>query len=205
MIVIKVTYLLILSFLIGGIPTGYLITKVVHKKDLRNIGSGNIGFANVVRTAGLFSGIVVLVVDSGKAFCAAYYLSRLFDEVFLYRLLFGITLILGNIFTPFLKFKGGKGVAAGLGVALAFSPYSVLFSLGAFLFTILITQFISLGSLIAAAIFAASNILFYVYAGKDVYSVLFSALLFLAIVIRHTSNIKRLIRGEENKFGNKKQ
>jgi glycerol-3-phosphate acyltransferase PlsY len=201
----KAVYLFIIAFFIGAIPSGYLITKVFHKKDIRNYGSGNIGFANVWRTVGIFSGIIVLLIDVGKAFVFAYYFPLFFENASLFRLLFSITIILGNIFNPFLKFKGGKGVATGLGVAAAVNPFSVLFSLAAFLIVILTTKYISLGSLTGAGVYLVSNILFYFNAGKDIYSVLFAFLLFIAILLRHISNIKRLIRGEENKIGFKKQ
>ena len=202
---IRTGFLFILSYLVGAVPTGYLLTKIMHKKDIREYGSGNIGFANVLRTVGVVTGIMVLIVDTGKSFLATYYFSRIFEEATLYRLLFGIAVILGNIFNPFLKFKGGKGVSAGLGVALAFNPFSVIFSLLAFLFTVKITKYISLGSLIAATVYLISNIFFYIYTDYDIYSAVFAIIIFCAIILRHISNIKRLIQGEENKIGTKKQ
>lgn len=202
---IKFIPFLFLSYIIGGIPTGYLAVKITQKKDIRNCGSGNIGFTNVLRTAGPVLGSLVMVIDTGKAFFTAYCFSNLFETPSLYRLIFGITVIIGNIFNPFLKFKGGKGVAAGLGVALAISPVPVIFSVAAFSITILISRYISLGSLTAASVFLISNILYHSYAGKNWWAVIFSGLLFIVIVFSHTSNIKRLLRGEENKIGKRKQ
>ena len=202
---IKFIPFLVLSYIIGGIPTGYLAVKIIQKKDIRNYGSGNIGFTNVLRTAGLVLGSLVLVIDTGKAFFTTYCFSNLFDTPALYRLLFGITLIIGNIFNPFLKFKGGKGVAAGFGVALAISPIPVIFSVAAFSIIILTFRYISLGSLTAASVFLISNILLHSYTEKNWWAIIFSVLLFIAIVYSHTSNIKRLLRGEENKIGKRKQ
>jgi glycerol-3-phosphate acyltransferase PlsY len=195
----------ILSFLVGTIPTGYLLLKITRKEDIRNLGSGNIGFTNVLRAAGLLSGIVVLLIDTGKAFAAAYFLSNYFDTPSLFRLLFGISVILGNTFNPFLKFRGGKGVAAGLGVALAINPYSAIFCVAAFSFVVLISKYISLGSLTAAAVFLISNALFHRYHQKNLWAIIFAALLFVAIYLRHISNIKRLFKGEEKKIGKRKQ
>lgn len=202
---IRTGALFIFSYLVGAVPTGYLLTKIMHKKDIREYGSGNIGFANVLRTVGVVTGILVLVVDTGKAFLATYYFSRLFEEATPYQLLFGIAVILGNIFNPFLKFRGGKGVSAGLGVALAINPFSVIFSLLAFLITVRITKYISLGSLIAATVYLISNMIFYVFIEYDIYSAVFGILIFCAILLRHISNIKRLIQGEEDKIGTKKK
>lgn len=201
----KAIIFFILSYLVGTIPTGYLLLKLTRKEDIRNLGSGNIGFTNVLRVAGLFSGIVVLVIDTGKAFTAVYFLSNYFETPSLFRLLFGISVILGNTFNPFLKFKGGKGVAAGLGVALAMNPYSAIFCVTAFSVVVLISRYISLGSLTAAAVFLISNIIFHRYHEKNLWAIIFALLLFIAIYIRHISNIKRLFKGEENKIGKRKQ
>jgi glycerol-3-phosphate acyltransferase PlsY len=200
----KVLLLSVVSYFIGGIPTGYIIFWVAKKEDIRNLGSGNFGFSNVVRAAGPLLGALVLIIDAGKAFTITYYFSSFFENPNFYKLLFGLIAILGNIFTPFLKFKGGKGVAAGLGVALAISPYAVGISLIVFTLTVFLSRYFSLGSLAAAFVFLISNILFFLFSGNDIYVVVFSVLLFLAIVIRHISNIKRLINGEENKIGKKK-
>jgi glycerol-3-phosphate acyltransferase PlsY len=199
--IIKTLTLCILAYLIGGIPSGFLCVKVFHKKDIRKYGSGNIGFTNVLRTVGILTGIAVLVLDAGKAYAVSFFFPLFFDDSHLFRLIFGVLTIVGNVFNPFLHFKGGKGVGTGLGVALAISPFSVLFSLAVFLIVVKLSRYVSLASLSAATTFFLSCIIFYICAGKDPYSVVFAVLLFCIIVIRHSSNIKRLIRGEENKIG----
>jgi glycerol-3-phosphate acyltransferase PlsY len=203
--VLKGLLLFIAAFMIGGIPTGFIVTRVFHHKDIREHGSGNIGFTNVLRTAGVISGLSVLVVDAGKGFVVSYFFPELFGAESLFRLLFGITVILGNIFTPFLRFRGGKGVGTGLGVAIAVNPFSVIFALAGFITVVGTTKFVSLGSLLAAAIYLASNSIFSLKGGKDIYSLIFAFLLFIVIVLRHISNIKRLLRGEENRIGIKKR
>lgn len=199
---IETLFLFTISFIIGGIPTGYLVVKLLKKKDVRKYGSGNIGFANVWRVAGIHTGISVLLIDAGKAFLSTYYFSNLYQSPPLYRLLFGLTVITGNIFNPFLKLKGGKGVATGVGVAFAVSPLSVLYGLSVFLITLSISRYVSLGSLAGVSIFTISNISYYfIYTNREPYPVIFSILLFMVVFLRHTSNIKRLIKGEENKIG----
>lgn len=189
------------AFLVGGIPTGYIAVKLARNKDVRKQGSGNIGSTNVFRTEGPLLGSTVLLVDAGKAFAATFFLAMLFDQQSLFRLLLGMTVIFGNIFTPFLRFKGGKGVGAGLGVACAVSPLSALAAVACFAVVVGFTRYVSLGSLSAALVFAAGNLLFYTAGGRDIYGFLFALILLLAIVIRHISNIKRLLHGEENKIG----
>jgi glycerol-3-phosphate acyltransferase PlsY len=119
----------------------------------------------------------------------------------LFRVLLGITAITGSVFTPFLGFRGGKGVGSGLGAALAVNPLAVLVSLAVFGITVLSSRFVSLGSLAAAATLALSSFLLYRFSGLgDVYGFAFSLLLFTVIVLRHTANIKRLVHGEENRI-----
>ncbi len=199
-----IVFLFICAFIIGGIPTGYLIVKIAKKKDIRNYGSGNIGFTNVFRVAGLKLAVFVLIIDVLKAFLTAYLFSFLTDNFELYRVLFGISVILGNIFSPFLGFKGGKGVATGLGVAIAISPFGVIAAILIFLIMLLIFKYVSVGSLSAAFIFMVTNIILYLNS-KDIYRLTFSILLFLTVTFTHRENIKRLISGTENKIGKRER
>jgi glycerol-3-phosphate acyltransferase PlsY len=192
------------AFLIGGIPTGYIVVKIFRKKDIKDYGSGNIGFSNVYRTEGLKLGALVLIIDVLKGFLVTFYFARFFPNQFLFRFLLGITVITGNIFTPFLGFRGGKGVATALGVTLALNPYASLCALCAFIITVKLSRYISLGSLVAVSVYTLASMLFYFFADVDVFSLLFAALLFIAIVVRHISNIKRLINGQENRIGSDK-
>jgi glycerol-3-phosphate acyltransferase PlsY len=195
------TVLVLASFLIGGIPTGYLIVQLFKSRDIRDYGSGNIGFSNVWRTEGLVLGLLVLAIDVGKAFTVTYFFSFFFVQTSLFRLILGIAVILGNIFTPFLKFRGGKGVATSLGVAIALNPYASLCALVVFVITVKLSRYMSLGSLIAVFVYTLASFIFYATGYSDIYTVVFAALIFVAIVVRHISNIKRLIHGQENKIG----
>jgi len=197
--------LIFLSFMIGSIPTGYILVKTVRKHDIRESGSGNIGFTNVLRNEGIVLGTIVLVVDVAKAFAAPFFFSSITSNPPLYRLLMGIAVILGNIFTPFLRFKGGKGVASGLGVALAVNPPAALIALCIFGIVVKITRYISLGSLSAAGGFALSSVILYAVSSYGVYSLIFGLLIFFVVTVRHISNIKRLLQGRENKIGKEKK
>jgi len=199
----KSAIFLLLSFLIGGIPTGYILVKLKDHKDVRTLGSGNIGFTNVLRVSGIWAGIIVLLIDIGKAFFTVYIFSNIMTNIELYRLLFGLSVILGNLFSPYLKFKGGKGVATGLGVSIAISPYAVILAIIVFLLILFIFRYVSLGSMLAAFSFLIANTFFYFKFG-DVYQLSFSIILFIAVIASHRENINRLIKGTENKIGTKK-
>jgi len=214
---IKVIIFLLLSYFVGAIPTGFIAFKIRYKKDIREVGSGNIGFANVLRTAGPVLGGIVLLCDAGKAFTATYFFSHFFPSVTLFKIIFGIAVITGNILNPFLRFKGGKGVGAALGVTLAIAPCATIGGLIVFTITVLLSRYISLGSISAITVYTFLSFIFYrlgsssgehkielfsteAFGRGEAYSFYFSLILFILIVIRHISNIKRLIKGEENKI-----
>jgi len=194
------TALFIAAFLVGGIPTGFLVVRIMRNRDIRDQGSGNVGFSNVYRTEGLLPGAVVLIVDVGKAFAASYFISLFFADYGLFRFLIGITVILGNVFSPFLGFKGGKGVATALGVTLALNPFASLCALVSFVLTVKLSRYMSVGSLVAVTVYVIASLLFFLYADFTMYTIIFAAMLFIVIAIRHISNIKRLIHGQENRI-----
>jgi glycerol-3-phosphate acyltransferase PlsY len=196
--------LVILAWLIGSIPTGFLLVKICKKQDVRKQGSGNIGFTNVLRTSGILLGLTVLAIDVAKAWLATRYLSGLLPSTAFARPIIGIAVIIGNIFNPFLKFRGGKGVATGLGVAIAISPFCVLYAVGAFGLAVLATRYVSIGSLSAASVFTICTIICWIRGTKDIYTLVFSVLLSIAVFLRHITIIHRLVHGEENKIGKRK-
>jgi glycerol-3-phosphate acyltransferase PlsY len=200
----KAASFFVLSYLIGGVPTGYLLVKLVKHSDIRAQGSGNIGFTNVARSAGVFLGIVVLIVDAGKAYLAVRYFPTLFEQERVLKPIFGCAVIAGNILNPFLGFRGGKGVATGLGACLAVSPVALLWALGAFGCALAVSRYVSLSSLTAAAVFLAANGVLFDRGSVDLAALAFAGALFAAVSARHASNIQRLIRGEENKIGKRR-
>lgn len=198
----------LISFLIGAIPTGLIIGKT-KKVDLRNEGSKNIGATNVTRTLGPFFGFITLFIDALKAFLPLLFLKNFLNFFNLNSLKLDINIIYsitalailcGNTFNPFLRFKGGKGVATGLGIILFLNPYGVLFSFVVFLITVIISKYISLGSILAVFSIIASSFFFCKH-----YSIIISiSLIGLIVIIRHKDNIKRLLNSTENKFSLKK-
>jgi acyl phosphate:glycerol-3-phosphate acyltransferase len=205
MIFLGAVVMLIASYFIGAVPTGYLIVKAIKGTDIREVGSGNIGATNVKRVLGMKWFIVVLILDALKGFIPVSVSFAVFGE----RIPFvpvaaGIAAILGHTFTVFLNFKGGKGVATSLGVFLALAPLSLLTSLLVFAMLLIFFNYISLGSIVAAAMLPAFVFLY----GEGGYLnlALFAALGAAAFIIyKHKENIKRLMNGTESRFDMKKE
>jgi len=197
-----------LSFLIGGLPFSFWLVKIFKKVDLRKVGSQNVGATNVFRTQGKLMGSVALALDIFKGFAVIIFLYPLFEsqphwDPFLYHLTMGVCAILGHTWTPFLGFKGGKGVAASAGVFLGLLPVPFLFALGFFIVSFALTKIISVGSLTAACVFPLGVYLF--EGDNPQFEKLLIISIFLAVFIffTHRKNIKRIISGEEKKITDK--
>ena len=152
------SYLLILfiAYLLGSIPFGLLIVKARGGPDLRSSGSGNIGAANVSRTAGAFAGLLTLLLDSGKGYLAVWIAGRLGRDTASARLMMlaALAAVIGHMYPVWLRFKGGKGVATGLGVFLPICPEAVGAATVLWVLVVLFWRYSSLGSMVAAAIVA---------------------------------------------------
>ena len=193
----------LIGFFSGAIPFGFIISKL-KGIDIRKHGSGNIGFSNVFRTVGKIEGISVLFLDIAKGFLPVLFLVRYYG--YHYGIIAGIAAMLGHMFTPILKFKGGKGVATGLGIFIALAPLSALFTFIVWLIVVVISRYISLGS-ITAAIALPLFIYFSRFIGRDEYNIfllIFTIFVCLLVIIMHRLNIKRLVQGKERKFSLKK-
>lgn len=193
-------YLIIgLAFFIGGLPFGYLVGKYIYKVDIRQIGSGNIGAINVVRSLGIRWGILVLFLDLSKSFLAlTLFKGYLIQDHYLF--LFSLLLVLGHDYSPFLNFKGGKGVATSMGIYLALYPTALIWAVPIYIFILLVTGFPSLASLISLL-----SIPFIVYLYKSPnYLVILSIIFFLIALLRHKENIVRLLEGRENRIFKRK-
>ena len=190
------------AYIIGSIPTAYIFGKVLKGIDIREYGSGNAGATNVFRVIGKTPGIIVLIIDIIKGYIAATYLASGFMYLApvtrpeLYRILFGLSAIAGHNWTLFLKFKGGKGVAASAGVVIGLIPKIFWLGFLVWLITFFITGFVSLGSIIAVISIPIFTLAF----GEPVEIVIFMCLLCLIIVYKHKPNIRRLARGEEKRI-----
>jgi acyl phosphate:glycerol-3-phosphate acyltransferase len=192
---------LIAAYLLGSIPFGYLLVKWVKGVDVRTQGSGNIGMTNVWRVAGAKWGILTLVLDIAKgalAVAIARYLDPANDLILV---LTGLAALLGNIFSIFLNFKGGKGIGISVGVFFSLLWMPSLAGLIVFLIALAIGRMISVGSLLGVTTMAALTL--YTH-HLDWYS---SLALFAAVMIwwTHRQNIQRILNGTENKIGKKKK
>jgi glycerol-3-phosphate acyltransferase PlsY len=189
--------LIILSFLIGSIPTGLLIAKT-KGIDLRKVGSGNIGATNVLRAVSKEAALLTLLGDIGKGAIPVAIAKTLAMDTFDTGII-GISAILGHNFSLFLKFKGGKGVATSIGVLLIFSPYVALFTIMLWLLTAKWSRYSSLSALVAFGLLPLSIYMLDYSKDKIIIAIAITVLIF----IRHIANIKRLVQGTESKIGQK--
>lgn len=191
-----ISYSLIFTifFLMGSIPTAYLAGKVLQGKDLRKFGSGNIGATNAFRVLGMNAGFFVFAVDFFKGFLPILITKPLFLG---HENLVWLTAgpILGHIFTPFLGFKGGKGVATGAGVLLALGPDLFAFSLGVWLLIFFIFRMVSVGSLVSSTLLP----LWAWIRGYPIHEIFFISVLSVLLICTHRANIRRLLRGQEGR------
>ncbi|MDZ4181857.1 MAG: glycerol-3-phosphate 1-O-acyltransferase PlsY [Candidatus Cloacimonadaceae bacterium] len=201
------------SFLIGSIPFGWIIGKLFFKKDIRSEGSGNIGATNALRSYGASAGIMVLLLDAAKGFFVAWGALMLWQTERIV-LLAGVMVILGHMYSAFLGFKGGKGVATAVGVFLVFAPMPFLIALAVFVLCVLITRFVSFSSLLAAlSLLVVAVADAFIQPGMGILRGRFSsreylcvvALIVALIIYKHWPNIKRLYQGTEHRFGSGKK
>jgi glycerol-3-phosphate acyltransferase PlsY len=194
-----------LAYLLGSIPFGYLLVRIFRKQDIRATGSGNIGATNVARSGAKGLGLATLALDLGKAWLAVFLAQRLgasLPNPYDLAVAAGIAAILGHVFPVWLGFRGGKGVASGLGVFLALTWPSALAILVVFLIVFLLTRFVSLASIVAAAAFPVFG--FHFVALRT--PIVIAGFLFipLLIIVKHHQNIRRLLAGTESRFGSRK-
>jgi acyl phosphate:glycerol-3-phosphate acyltransferase len=191
----RLEYLIpIISYLLGSIPFGYLLVRSTEGQDIRNFGSGNIGATNVFRKSRL-TGILTLILDGGKGYLAVVLAGWLGGDM-KWQAAAAVCAIIGHIFTVWLRFKGGKGVATGCGAFLALSPAAVSTTLISFVIILLLTRYISAASIGATALFPIWAYLYGIPA-----SILFWAIPgVLLIILKHHQNIQRIIAGTETKF-----
>ena len=181
----------IISYLMGSIPFGLILTKVFLKKNIKEIGSGNIGATNVLRAGNKVVGYATLILDILKSITPVIYIKFNFPD-FLY--IASLCTFLGHVFPIWLKFKGGKGVATYLGILFAINIYFGLIFIISWLIIFTISRFSSLSSLIASA-----SVPIYIIIISDLDQVFFFTIMFVLIFFTHRENIKRLKNKEETK------
>ncbi len=187
---------LLLAYALGGLPFSYLAGRLAKGVDLRSVGSGNLGATNAIRELGWSWGLAVLLLDAAKGW-AAVALAQAWGDAGWLPVLAGLAAIVGHSFTPYLGFKGGKGVATSAGVFLCLAPDVMGMALLVFLTVLLVLRRVSVASLAAATALPLFILLLRPHDGA---LLLFGLLAALLIWIRHHANLGRLLRGEEPRF-----
>jgi len=197
---------IIIAYFLGCIPTSYIMGKLIMNIDIRQHGSGNVGATNAMRILGTKIGVITLILDIGKGMLAITIGKMLVnDPSNLLLICFGLFAIIGHIFTVFLKFKGGKGVATSAGVFIALIPIPITITLVVFVITVWISKYVSLGSIIGAlTLFLVELYINIQNAFAELEFLIFVFVIALFIIIRHKSNISRIIAGNENRINFKK-
>ena len=186
--------ILFFSYLLGSIPNGLIFGKLIWKKDLRKIGSGNIGATNAWRNLGKKAGLLIFALDFLKGALSVLLAENFIGEPVL-MILAGLFAILGHSFSLFLKFHGGKGVATGLGVIAMLMPKITAIVFLIWLAIVFVTRYVSLGSIVASICVPLLAIFF----DEPTEFILLGALAAVFITVRHKENISRLSKGIENK------
>lgn len=179
----------------GSIPSGLWIVRTIHGIDIREYGSKNIGATNVFRTVGVKTAVLVLLADALKGVLALVIVNYLYHNSVVNSLA-AAGALLGHSHSLFLKFKGGKGVATGLGLLIYLMPLVSAASFAVWLLCVLITRYVSLGSILASV----CTPFFAFYFGYPVPYIVFGAIAGLFVIVRHRENIKRLLNGSESKI-----
>lgn len=193
----------LLSYISGSLAFSYWLPLWIKGIDVTKVGSGNPGATNVLRNAGKGLGMLCLFLDGAKG-AAAVYICYYMDISMTLKTILPMLAVAGHIFSPFLGFKGGKGVAVSAGVFLALAPQPMLVSLGGFVLTVLLTRYVSLGSILAAIVFPWSVHMLQPAGNQKSILLYVGSAVALMIIFRHLSNLKRLIKGEEAKISWKK-
>lgn len=213
--------IVILSYLVGSIPNSIIISKAVSGIDIRHHGSGNAGGTNVMRVLGWKYGLIVILLDALKGAVAVVLISRLFygplpfenvspfDDFTLVQIISGMSAVIGHIWTVFAGFKGGKGIATALGMLLTLITIDMLIAVGVFTLVVLISRYVSLGSIIAAlsvpaTLFIRENLFHVDIPG---YTTLFPFIIGVTVLVifTHRKNLVRIFNGSENKISFRKK
>lgn len=206
--IIAYSYVALGAYLLGSIPTAYIAGRLLKGVDIRTVGSGNVGASNATRLLGKGWGIAVLLFDASKGLIPLLIVQHvLFKDspsVQRYAIVGAIACMLGHIFPVWLSFKGGKGVATGLGVMVALIPIAVAVALPVFVIVVALTRYISLGSVLAALVLPIAFFIDHsLPADRELFVFVTFACLF--VIYKHKVNIKRIFAGEENRFGENKK
>jgi len=194
------------AYLLGSIPSGFLLMRIFRKQDIRTIGSGNIGATNVLRSGARGLGAATFFCDMLKG-CAAVWLGALAAPYLMagapvrsVEALAALCAVLGHMFPVWLGFKGGKGVATGFGVFLVAAPLGALSAIGVFFVVLALSRYVSLASILGSASFPFFVWLL-VHGDKPVFFLVVQAAVALLVILKHHQNVGRLLKGTESRFG----
>ena len=194
------------AYLLGSVPTGYLLVRLFRNEDIRSIGSGNIGATNVLRSGSKGLGAATFLLDVLKG-CAAVWIGALLASVVLpdmplrnAQALAAVAAVIGHMFPVWLRFKGGKGVATGFGVFLVAAPLAALAAITVFAVVLLLSRYVSLASILGAASFPPFAWML-VRGDKPAFFIAAQIIVSLLIILKHHQNIRRLLAGNENRLG----
>jgi len=197
---------LLAAYLLGAIPTAVWVGKSFYGIDVRQHGSGNAGATNTFRVLGKKPGAFVMLVDILKGWAATSLAGFLVmlevispEKLILFKIIMGILAVIGHIFPVYVGFKGGKGVATLMGMVLAIQPVAALICLGIFIVVLLISKYVSLGSMLAALAFPLL-LLFPRFHPDEPLLIVFGFILSLLVILTHKKNINRLLQGQESKI-----
>jgi glycerol-3-phosphate acyltransferase PlsY len=207
MSIVKIILGIIIAYLLGSIPFGFILTKLFKSVDLQQYGSKNIGATNVFRVAGPGLAIGVFICDFFKGFFAVQIGRWLVQTQLLQTTelqvalsLVGIAAILGHMFPIFLRFSGGKGVATGAGVLLNILPIPLMFAFLGFLIVLLLSRIVSLGSLTSVIVLFITELIRNIPKFDEIPYLILTAIIMILVIFAHKTNIKRLKAGEEKKL-----
>jgi len=189
--------LVVSAYFLGSIPFGLIIGLLWKGIDIRKVGSGNIGATNMMRVLGPGPGAVVFVLDVMKGFVPVIAAGRFAHGIHWFAVVVGMMAIVGHTLSLFLKFKGGKGVATSLGVLIGLDPMMAALAFGMWILIVLITRYVSVASVIAVG--SVIGMMFYHHSPVSYKA--FAIVVWIFVLIKHRSNFKRLLEGNEPKFG----
>lgn len=199
--VMALAWIPLFAYLLGSIPFGYLLVKLRQGRDIRAIGSGNIGAANVTRMSGLAAGLNTLLLDALKGFLAVWVVAQVTGENITWMIAAAVCAVAGHMFPVWLGFRGGRGVATGVGVFLAICWPAVVAALGIWAVMVLLWRYVSLGSIVGAA--ALPLLTYFLYAPGHAPPLVVSVgttLVAVLIIVKHRPNIERLLAGTETRL-----
>jgi glycerol-3-phosphate acyltransferase PlsY len=199
-------WIAIAAYLLGSIPVGYLLVRIFRRQDIRTVGSGNIGATNVLRSEGKALGAATFILDVCKGALAVLLAAMIAGTVLPtvpprnVEALAALFAVIGHMFPVWLHFRGGKGVATGFGVFLVAAPWAALSAIALFAVVFALTRYVSLGSILGAASFPIFA-WFMVKGERPAFFIAVQAAVALLIIVKHHPNIRRLLAGNEHRFG----